>query len=318
MTNATRQLKTTINDELGKILTGIDELATIISINIVNNGHFLIGGPTGSGKTLLANCITHLLGNNTGRLDCRNDTDIVGIVQALSGTVASDPEASVDRHAILYLDGLNRLTPNTQSILLLAMEENQLSNHGISMDLHESFRVIASYDPDCYDGTYPLINALLDRFEASVNMTYQNKESETAILKNCDLARARVNNNIESVIRPLGTDQLDTAAKEVSEVSVSETVYQYIAELMARFRSHAELMPGISHRAGQSLLNAARVHALLSERDYVNPDDIVSVAQHCLVHRLRLTSDALLDGVQLEDIIQAILEQCPTTSYEAN
>jgi len=247
-------------------------------------GHLLIEDVPGVGKTTLAHAIAVSLGLRFSRTQFTADlmpSDLIGV-----GVYERSKEAFVF-HAgpvfaqVLLADEINRAGPKTQSALLEAMEEQQVSVEGETRALPRPFFVIATQNPTDQLGTYPLPESQLDRFLMCITLGYPDRASERALLAGKD--RREAIHGLAPVMTP---DQLMAAQKAVLAVHASEALLDYLQALIAATRSGAWFVEGLSPRAGIAVLRAAKAHALLAERDYVAPDDIQAVLAQTVAHRL--------------------------------
>ena len=305
MNTITQEIKAHVQEELNKVMFGLQPVIDIIAIGIIAGGNMLIHGAPGCGKTLLSKSLMRLLGQEAARIDCGNDIEFANILHSLSGDI-KHPAKSSDK-TLFYLAGLNRLTPNTQAILLPVMEEHQLINNGQIVTLSPDFRIIATFDPECFEDTYPLISALRDRFYISLTLSYLSPQQEIDILKAYDYPLAGHEKNLDTMLTALKPELIAQARVEAKSVLVTDPLYEYVTSITQALRHHPDVQSGISQRGSLSILNAAKIHARMYDRDYVNPDDIKAVTPYCLMHRIRLTSDALINNHQSIDIINEVL-----------
>jgi len=305
MENVAQQIRLHLQGELGKVMFGLESYIDILSIGVIAGGHLLINGSPGSGKTLLGKSLLQLLDQSTARIDCGNDIEFTNILHSLTGSVGTQSVTS--DITLFYLVGLNRLSPNTQAILLPVMEERQLINNEQVITLGQEFRVIATNDPCCYDDTYPLLTALADRFYVSLLLDNLSPEQEIILLKAHDYPPTGLGVNSAPRLAPISPDLVLQARNEARTVTISDSIYRYVIQIVSALRHHPDTKSSISARATLSIINAAKIHACLSARDYVSPDDIRAVTVHCLSHRLRLTTDALINDRHVPDIIQQII-----------
>ncbi|MGG6462717.1 AAA family ATPase [Solilutibacter silvestris] len=259
-------------------------------VALLADGHLLIEDLPGLGKTTLAHALAATLGLDFQRIQFTSDllpADVVGV------SIYDAPASRFEFHPgpvfthVLLADEINRAPPRTQSALLEAMAERQVTLDGVTRPLSEPFFVIATQNPVDLVGTYPLPDSQLDRFLLRISMGYPNAEAERALL----LGEER--RLLISQARPqLGRDDLLAIRAAVQQVHVSEALVDYLQALIARSRNHPGVRVGLSPRAGLALLRAARAHALLLGRGHVLPDDVQALFPHLAAHRLVANADA--------------------------
>lgn len=307
MNSTAQQIKIHLQQELSKVMVGTEAHLDMLAIGIISGGNLLISGAPGTGKTLLSKSLMQLLGQEAARIDCGNDIEFTNILHAVTGGI---PNPGVHKNnSLFYLVGLNRLTPNTQAILLPVMEEHQLLNHGEVIKLHHDLRLIATFDPGCFDDTYPLLEALLDRFYFCLPMPYPTPEQQRELLKSHAYPLAASELVDTPDLTPLAAEQIIQAREQANAVVVTDAIYDYVIQIVQSLRHHQNIQHGASQRGSLSMINAAKIHATLMEQDYVNPDDIQAVVDACLSHRLQLNSDALINGAQISEIIAGVVQQ---------
>lgn len=273
---------------------------------LLARGHLLIEDFPGVGKTTLAHVLATVLGLNFKRIQFTSDllpADIVGvsIYQSEQKTFVFHPGPVFAQ--LVLADEINRATPKTQSALLEAMEERQITNDGATWKLPQPFFVIATQNPHHLIGTFPLPESQLDRFLMRIELGYPDRQAERGLLKGRD--RREVLEQMTPVIGPEKLLELQQAA---SRVHVADALFDYIQDLLAASRRHAEFAEGLSPRAGLALLHAARAWALLENRDMVLPEDVQAVAPQVIGHRLRAGPDVPQRGAAL---VARLLESTP-------
>ena len=259
-------------------------------VALLADGHLLIEDLPGLGKTTLAHALAATLGLDFQRIQFTSDllpADVVGV------SIYDAPASRFEFHPgpvfthVLLADEINRAPPRTQSALLEAMAERQVTLDGVTRPLSEPFFVIATQNPVDLVGTYPLPDSQLDRFLLRISMGYPNAEAERALL----LGEER--RQLIAQARPkLGRDDLLAIRGAVQQVHASEALIDYLQALIARSRNHPGVRVGLSPRAGLALLRAARAHALLLGRGHVLPDDVQALFPHLAAHRLVANADA--------------------------
>ena len=279
------------------------DVLDVLLATLLAGGHLLVEDHPGVGKTQLARTLAHSLATPFSRVQATVDllpSDIVGanIWRPDTGSFEFRP-GPVSAHIVL-VDELNRATPKTQSGLLEAMQEHQVTVDGASHRLPSPFMVIATQNPTRgYDGTYPLPPAQLDRFLARVSLGYPTPEQEVRVLSRGPVP-------VSPVTTPT---ELYAAQQVVAGVHASQALLRYVVDLLTATRQHALVEVGASPRAGLLLLAAARAHAALTGRDFVVPDDVQAISHAVLPHRIQLAAPAQ-DGTA-ETVVADVLSQVP-------
>jgi len=304
-----RALTQSIQREAEKIIVGKSDRIRLITMAVLANGHVLLDDLPGVGKTTLVKTISLTLGCDSGRIQFVPDllpSDILGMqifnqklgdFQLRKGPVMTN---------ILLADEINRAIPRTQSALLEAMEERQVSIDGERFPLPEPFLVLATQNPVESESTFRLPAAQMDRFLIRISMGYPSPEEEREMLR-------LVGDDIpfHKVTAVTNAAQLVEAQKAISAVHVSDAVADYIVALADRTRSHPQLTMGASPRATRGLYRAVKVWAAMEGRDYATPDDVKALAHPVLEHRLTLKSGARFSGATASSILDEILSQVP-------
>jgi MoxR-like ATPase len=272
-------------------------------------GHVLIEDNPGTGKTTLSKALAVSVGAQFKRVQFTPDllpSDIVGV------SVFNPREQTFDFHAgpiftqVLLADEVNRASPRTQSALLEAMAEGQVTVEGRTSRLDDLFFVIATQNPVEFRGTYPLPEAQMDRFAIRVSLGYVSAEEEMAIV----LAQGR-SHPLEQVVAVTTPEELRAVRKAVREVRISAEITRYAVDLARATRGAAGVVLGAGPRASLSLTRVAQALALIEGGDFVTPDHVRSLAQPVLAHRLALDPQAKFSGVSADGIIADILRQVP-------
>ena len=279
---------------------------------VVAQGHILIEDVPGVGKTMLAKSISASIGCSFKRIQFTPDllpSDIVGISIYNQRTGEFQFRAGPVMAQMVLVDEINRATPKTQSALLEAMEELQVSVDGDSRTLDRPFVVIATQNPIEYEGTFPLPEAQLDRFLMRISLGYPSFAEEMSIIEQQE--QVHPINELRSVATPEDIIDLQEACKNIY---VDNTVREYIVSLIDATRNHENISLGASPRASLGMFRAARGLAILRDRDYVIPDDIKELAYAVLAHRLILSPSARMRGLHTGQIISNLLESVPIPS----
>ncbi|WP_460795018.1 AAA family ATPase [Microbacterium sp. GXF0217] len=318
MTNTTEIAETgrRVLDAVRTVVVGMDDTLEIALATILAGGHVLFEDVPGLGKTLAARSLASALGLDFRRLQCTPDMlpgDVTG-----SYVYAPDTGDFVFRPGpiftgLLLADEINRTTPKTQSAMLEAMAERQVTVEGNSYQLARPFHVIATANPIEYEGTYALPEAQLDRFMVRLSVGYPEPAGETEIL----LSRVRRQREETSVDAVIDAARLREVQAAVEAIHVDPDVARYCVDLARATRTAQNVAVGASPRGSQSLLLLGRALAALDGRDYVRPDDIKRIAVPVLAHRLTLTPQAWAQGIEPARIVQGVLSEVavpPTVS----
>jgi MoxR-like ATPase len=313
MNNQVASFEQSVQRELARVIVGAEEVIRALCIALIARGHVLVQGPPGLGKTLLAKTLARVLGGEFKRVQGTADlmpSDIVG-----THIFDASKNEFVFRRGplfadVLLVDEINRTGPKTQSALLEAMEERQVSSERDMYPLPEDFLVLATQNPRDFEGTYPLPESQLDRFMLRIDMTYPERAAEAEILKRYGTeleARDAIPADLAGIDRVL----LHQARAAASALHVSEALSDYVLDLARATREHPRVSLGLSTRGALALIRAARVHAGLRGGEFVAPDDVQAVARWTLAHRLVLKPEAALDGDTDLSVVGAILDATP-------
>ena len=296
--------------EVEKVVVGQSQMTATALAAMSLGGHVLLEGPPGVAKTLLAAAISRALGLDFRRLQFTPDmlpSDVTGTI-ALRGGELTFRRGPVFTN-VLLADEINRTPPKTQSALLEAMQERQVSIEGRPQALPDPFLVLATQNPIEYEGTYALPEAQLDRFIVRLEVGYPSEEDELRMLS---LERRGVGPGDLDAIRPVvGADALHEARASVDATRVDDEIARYVLAVVRRTRELPSVQLGASPRAAVHLLGAAKAAARLAGRDYVTPDDVGSMAAAVLAHRLVLTPEAELERFTGADAVRTALGEVP-------
>ena len=295
---------------VGQVILGKDEPIRLVLTCLVAEGHVLIEDVPGVGKTLLAKALAASLDCSWARIQFTPDllpSDITGV------TVFNRANGSFEFRrggifANLVLgDEINRASPKTQSALLEAMEERQVTVDGVTHPLSPPFMVIATQNPVEHEGTYPLPESQLDRFLMRIAMGYPARAAEIAVLD----THSRGTPAVAEVQPVASTADVATMISLTQQIHVASSLKGYIVDLATATRRHPDLLLGVSPRAALGLLRAARARAASLGRDYVVPDDLKALAVPVLEHRLVLTPEAEMRGADRAHVLHSLLASLP-------
>jgi len=312
MSTAAQTLHQHVRTQLGQVVFGMDAAIEQLVIALIAGGHVLVQGVPGLGKTLLAKTFAHLTLGNFKRIQCTADlmpSDITGIHIYRSDKQAFELVPGPVFADVLLVDEINRAGPKTQSALLQAMEELKVTIDRTTYDLPDKFMVIASQNPIDFEGTYPLPESQLDRFLMRIDLDYIEADVEKTILKHYDKPGAVHNEGIEKRLQAIDHSVLAAAREQAGSVTVSDPVYDYAVNISRASRVHPNVQLGISNRGSLSLMRSARAKAAINGKDFVTPDDIKHLCDSVMSHRLILTPDASLEGIEANAVIASILNQ---------
>jgi MoxR-like ATPase len=298
-----------ITDNVGLVLQGKPEVIETAVVCMVAEGHLLVEDVPGVGKTSLAKALATSIDCRWSRVQFTPDllpSDVVGVTIWNRGTNEFEFRPGAVFANIVLGDEINRASPKTQSALLEAMEERQVTVDGTTYPLDAPFMVIATQNPVEHEGTYPLPESQLDRFLMRLSIGYPSPQSEMEILQ----THGRVTPVDD--LGPVATvKDIVTMAAAARDVHVARPLLGYLVELANASRRHPALAIGMSPRATLALQRTARARAMARGRDYVVPDDIKALAQPVLGHRLVRTPEATMQGVSAADIVDEILDVVP-------
>lgn len=301
-----------LRHEIDNIVIGQSDLVKQLLVALLSGGHVIIEGVPGTGKTLLVKVLSRLIAADFRRVQLTPDilpSDILGTnifdLNSRDFVLKQGPIFT----EILLADEINRTPPKTQSALLEAMEERQITLDGKTMLLPPLFWTIATQNSLEFEGTYPLPEAQLDRFLFKLLVDYPSKDAEKQILVNAQQGFSAKKNDLDRIEAIATVNDILNLRKQVQQIQVKENILDYLLDLIERTRQHPDLSLGASPRSAVAWLNAAKANACLSERDYVIPDDVKEVAAPLLRHRLILKPEAQLDNVRVDEAIASILQQ---------
>lgn len=307
----TQELNHRIAEQLmGRTLFGDKRFLDLIFIAFISRGHVLIEGPPGTGKTHTAKLLAASIAKSFKRIQFTTDllpSDILGAniyvpagqnFQFIPGPIFSD---------FIVADEINRAPPRTQSALLEAMEERQVTIEGKTYPLSRDFFVVATQNPQDYEGTFQLPEVQMDRFLFKLVVKHAGPETEVLMLQK--IAAGELPPAFDKL--PQIAFDLARVDEEIKNVRVDQSLMAYITQILDKTRSHPVVSAGSSIRGGIALLRSARVHALIAGRNFVVPDDVKALAVETLRHRVKLSPEAQVSGLGEEGVIAEILKAVP-------
>ena len=305
----------TVLDRIGDAVISDRRFFEDVLVGVVGRGHVLVEDVPGTGKTLTARSVANALGLRFSRIQFTPDllpSDVTGThIYDESEGVFEFSEGPIFANIVLA-DEINRAPPKTQSALLEAMEEGQVTVAGETRPLPQPFFVIATQNPVEQEGTFPLPEAQVDRFLVKTSMGYPDESGEVELLER-RAARDSLSPTVDRVFEP---ERVEALRAVPETVLVDDDLLTYIVDICRRTRVDGRVAVGVSPRGTQRLFEAARAYAVLQGREFVTPDDIKRVAQPSLAHRLVLTPDATVNDVDKADIIDDVLETVSVPTIE--
>jgi len=304
------EICTEVLDEVSKVIVGKRDVLEKMLIAVLSNGHILIEDVPGLAKTLMAKTMAAALGCKFKRIQFTPDllpADITGTYVFNQKTGDFELRKGPIFTNILLADEINRAPPKTQSALLEAMQERQVTLDGRTHKLETPFIVIATQNPLEFEGVYPLPEAQIDRFLMKIKVGYPSLEDEIEVL------RRRIANKSDEyfVNQVTSTSEVLEMQKAIEDVYVDESILEYIVQIVRATRQHPRVEVGVSPRGAVALLKVSRARAVLSGRDYVIPDDVKSVALDALSHRIVLKTELWIRGADPRQVVSEVLERVP-------
>lgn len=296
--------------EVGRVIVGKEEVVEKLLLAILSDGHVLIEDYPGLAKTLMAKTLARTLSCEFKRVQFTPDllpADITGTYVYNQKTMEFEFRKGPVFTNILLADEINRAPPKTQSALLEAMQEKQVTVDGTTYRLKRPFIVIATQNPIEYEGVYPLPEAQIDRFLMKLKVGFPNRSEEIEILKR----RLAWKSDVIEVKEVVDLKTLIEMQKAVEEVYVDDKILEYIVDITRATREHPRVELGVSPRGTVFLMKLARAKAAVEGRDYVVPDDVKYIAVEALAHRIILKTELWIKGVKVEQVVRDILEKTP-------
>jgi len=298
-----------IAENVEKVIVGKHETVELTVIALLCEGHVLIEDVPGTGKTMLAKSVAKSLGCDFRRIQFTPDmlpSDVTGVSVFNQKTREFEFRPGPVMAQIVLTDEINRATPKTQSALLEAMEERQITVDGLTYPMKQPFLILATQNPIEYEGTFPLPEAQLDRFMVRISLGYPAIEDEITMLD-----RQQHAHPVTRIDQVVSGEELIQAQGQIKDVYINDLVKEYIVSLVNATRKHPDVYLGASPRGSIALYKTGQARAAILARDYVIPDDIKALALVTLAHRLIISPSARIKNIDPLAVIQEILDSTP-------
>jgi MoxR-like ATPase len=296
-------------ENVEKVIFGKHEVVQLTLTALLSDGHLLIEDVPGVGKTMLARSLATSIGGRFQRIQFTPDmlpSDVTGVSIYNQKTLEFEFRPGPIMAQIVLTDEINRATPKTQSALLEAMEERQITVDGVTHFLDRPFLVMATQNPIEYEGTFPLPEAQLDRFLMRISLGYPDAEQEIDILD-----AQQYHHPIEDLDQVIDVEELLWAQGQIRDMYIDPLIKEYIVNLVNATRRHPDIYLGASPRGSLALYRNCQARAVIQGRDYVIPDDVKALAEVTLAHRLIVSPSARIKDVDPRGIVAEILDTLP-------
>ena len=305
------QILARVRDEIARAVVGQQEAVELTLIALVAGGHVLVEGVPGLGKTLLVRALAKTFGGNFARIQFTPDlmpSDVTGhALYELKSQEFKVRKGPVFTH-LLLADEINRASAKTQAALLEVMQENQVTIEGQSFPLPRPFMVLATQNPIEQEGTYPLPEAQLDRFLLKILIDYPGEREERDLLSRVTQGRIGDVLEVDALATLVSPETMQGVQRLAASVRIEDRVRDYAVALVRATRQWPGVAIGAGPRGGIALLRAARVAALMEERDFITPDDVKRLAIPALRHRIVLSPELEMEGLGSDDVLRQVLE----------
>jgi MoxR-like ATPase len=310
-----QQVAEKITHSVSQVIVGKRNEVRLTVLGLLSQGHILIEDIPGVGKTMMAKALSRSLGCTFSRIQFTPDmqpSDVTGVSMFNEKTREFEFRPGPIMAQVVLADEINRATPKTQSALLEAMEEHQVTVDGVTYRLQEPFLILATQNPIEYEGTFPLPEAQLDRFLLRIQLGYPTPAEEISIL-----SAQQYEHPLQNVFQVVTAQELLAAQQAIREVYVADEIKQYVIALVMASRQHPDVYLGSSPRGSLALFRTAQARAAMAGRDYVIPDDVKALAEVTLAHRVIVGPAARIKDISSRTIIQDILANTPVPGAAA-
>jgi len=306
----TAEKVTALLEQVNRALIGQENVVRHVVLALLSNGHVLLEGVPGLGKTLLVRALSKTFAGDFKRIQFTPDlmpSDITGhVVYDMSNKSFQMNKGPVFTN-LLLADEINRAPAKSQAALLEVMQEKQVTTEGQSRKVPLPFMVLATQNPLEQEGTYPLPEAELDRFLIKVVIDFPSVDDEVALTKLITQGQVNDNNSIDSIEKVISSEELLGFQQQVANVQIDDQVIDYAVRIVRATREHPSIYRGAGSRASIGLVRIAKANAFLAGRDFVLPDDVKSMSIPILQHRIALTPDVEIEGLSATDVLGLML-----------
>lgn len=308
----TKHIIDKINNEIGKVIVEQEEMMKFCMVGLLCGGHVLLEGVPGLAKTLMVRTLAKTMNVDFKRIQFTPDlmpSDVTGTKIFNMQTREFELKKGPIFTNFLLADEINRTPPKTQAGLLEAMEEQAVTIDGESIHLPSPYMVFATQNPLEYEGTYPLPEALMDRFLMKIIIDYPSAKAEKEVLERYHEGFNTVDLDSSGVEAVCSGEDILMCRKEIKEVQVDDSIFDYIIQIVSETRNYTSIEVGSSPRGSIALLQSAKAYAVINGRDYVIPEDVKAVAYPVLRHRIVLRPELTIEGIKEDKVIDNILMQ---------